>query len=74
MTLIIISPAVKSLFNFLFVPISYSGKAYAFTFDDLYGGLMLSHKYSLPVKDYPGTSLRLKMGRCKSEQLASLYG
>jgi len=30
-----------------------SGKALAYTFDDLYGGLMLSHKYSLPSKDYP---------------------
>ena len=34
----------------------FSGKALAYSFDDLYGGLMISHKYSLPSKDYPGTS------------------
>ena len=30
------------------------GKAIAYAFDDVTGGLVVSHKYILPKKDYPG--------------------
>ena len=33
----------------------FSGKAVAYAFDDVTGGLVVSHKYVLPKKDYPGT-------------------
>ena len=46
----------------------FSGKALAYTFDDLYGGLMLSHKYYLPSKDYPGT-----LASCLSKSRTCLF-
>ena len=46
--------AIFSPVNRLSDPFIYSGKAFAYNFDDLYGGLTRSHNYSLPLKDYPG--------------------
>ena len=41
--------------NFL---LYFSGQAAAYTFDELTGGLVLSHQYVLPKKDYPGNILK----------------
>ena len=35
-------------------PLCFSGQAAAYTFDELTGGLIISHQYVLPKKDYPG--------------------
>ena len=46
------------LVNIKISAIFHSGQAAAYTFDELTGGLVLSHQYVLPKKDYPGNILK----------------
>ena len=44
---------MRALF-LVFILFASSGQGAAYGFDEITGGLTLSHKYTLPVKDYPG--------------------